>query len=791
VAKCVYRYNEMGTATEGTCLGVDGSPVLSTGGFARVTQSVDGAGRVVERSYFGVDGRLIKTPKGYARQSMKYDSSGNLVEEAYYDADNQLAASAPNGIGRATVKYNGHGQPIEMKRMGKAGTPLVGTTLPYLETVTYSDSGIIAEGTSYFLPPELAASPLGVKADSRVEVRYDALGNTLESNTYHPILKPTTVSNATVERQTKDGSDYRTLTTYLDKAGKLAIGPDGYAREVMRNDANGRPLVVECFGTDGNLINSCFGIARVEMKYDSRGSMVDAILFGADGTPMQSLGSPYRTSKIYRNGETPVEISYSFRLPTTATRTQDGSPPVRVIEKYNDRGQKTERLIHRELSGSLAEGNLVVAVQRRDAKDRDIETSYLGNDGHLCLHDADGLAISRRTWNDKGQLLEESYFDVAGRPTRNRKLGFAKITSTYDGIKRSVEHRYFDETDAPTASVMGIYRRIAITDIRGRTIEERFFNANGKPMKTNQGIAGIKRKYGAGTQPTEVVSINENGNPCRAILGYAKMRVVHDVRGNVISEEFLDENDQPAPVIASGGYNRVLTTFDRNNRPVLREFVFGIPALPNGPKGVPRGRERLDARGNPIESQNLDSSGQLVLNVDGYAILKYEYDSLGRAVSESYFDTRSQATNLKQGYHRFTQRYEGPARAEAAYFDKENRPVVGHTGWARLIRTPGTAGSPPTWRALDAHGGPAAVEMLINQVVPGGQGAKLGALSGDVIVSYNSIDIIDHAQMGELVDSGPDSERKLVLDRAGKKIEGTVRRGKIGLSMQVHPKQRK
>ena len=121
------------------------------------------------------------------------------------------------------------------------------------------------------MTPEEARSPLGAKASSRVEVRYDGNGNALETQTYQPILKRTPGTTATIERQTKDGSDHRTETNYFDDAGKLALGPDGYARETIKNDPFGRPLVVQTLGIDGKPMNSRFGIARIEMKYDERG----------------------------------------------------------------------------------------------------------------------------------------------------------------------------------------------------------------------------------------------------------------------------------------------------------------------------------------------------------------------------------------------------------------------------------------------------------------------------------------------------------------------------------------
>src|SRR5262249_37748659 len=155
------------------------------------------------------------------------------------------------------------------------------------------------------------------------------------------------------------------------------------------------PLVIETFGVDGKLINSRFGVARVVMKYDERGRLTDASMYVADGTPMTSLGSPYRTANVYRNGDKPVEITYYVHLPKGAPRTKDGSNPVRVVDRFDDRGQKTERLIYRELSGSLSENNLVYVVQRRDANDRDIELYFVDPTDKLIMGPADYARLVR------------------------------------------------------------------------------------------------------------------------------------------------------------------------------------------------------------------------------------------------------------------------------------------------------------------------------------------------------------------------------------------------------------
>jgi len=153
-------------------------------------------------------------------------------------------------------------------------------------------------------------------------------------------------------------------------------------------------------------------------------------------------------------------------------------------------------------------------------------------------------------------------------------------------------------------------------------------------------------------------------------------------------------------------------------------------------------------------------------------------------VRDRYFDADMKPALFKGLYHQMTQRYEGDRTAEIAYLDKEDGLVIGPTGFARLVRT-SVAGGAPTWKAYNAEGGAAQIEVFIETVMPGGQADKAGLKSRDVIVSYNDVRIIHNLQLLEAIDSDGPMERRLVIDRGGRRIEVSVQRGRLGIVLKT------
>jgi len=73
----------------------------------------------------------------------------------------------------------------------------------------------------------------------------------------------------------------------------------------------------------------------------------------------------------------------------------------------------------------------------------------------------------------------ETYFGLDGRPIKRQSVGAARIARQYDERGNQVEESYFDTAGAPTLSAFGAARIAWRYDERGRAIEAELFGADG------------------------------------------------------------------------------------------------------------------------------------------------------------------------------------------------------------------------------------------------------------------------------------------------------------------------
>jgi formylglycine-generating enzyme required for sulfatase activity len=99
---------------------------------------------------------------------------------------------------------------------------------------------------------------------------------------------------------------------------------------------------------------------------------------------------------------------------------------------------------------------------------RQIE-SY-GKDRALCEDPSLGCAVVRYWYNTRGLVVQEAFFDTAGRPCENNRLEVVACHA-YDGEGTRVETRFFDGKGSPAEDRLGVHRRCYLKD--GQQLEYR------------------------------------------------------------------------------------------------------------------------------------------------------------------------------------------------------------------------------------------------------------------------------------------------------------------------------
>ena len=312
------------------------------------------------------------------------------------------------------------------------------------------------------------------------------------------------------------------------------------------------------------------------------------------------------------------------------------------------------------------------------------ETDCEWKDGLLIsetAHDPDGNpAVNSRgfhraeySYDDRGNLLSEEYFGLAGEPV-NCAEGYAWRVLSYEGEDRHLltEDRY--AADGSRAEITGSYsfRRDVWKDGRIRSTE--YFNAAGKPV-----------------QPTG---------------GYA--RILYDVEEDenavVITKRYLDAEDRPltgteggstvvyiyakgqlaasnATVDTMGLGMKLPTDADRSKSE--SSGIKDLPMYMTGPDGS--GQTENDKKQRLLSTEIFGTDGSKALGSDHWHRRINSYDDRGNLIRTDYYGTDGSFIHSSNGYASMINTYDDQNRVtEIDYLDREGFPVKMINGYARV-----------------------------------------------------------------------------------------------------------
>lgn len=197
-------------------------------------------------------------------------------------------------------------------------------------------------------------------------------------------------------------------------------------------------------------------------------------------------------------------------------------------------------------------------------------------ESRMCLDENDeplmdwGRYETRYTYNGK-TMTGESYFDKNGQPMNRTDTFFASKRISYDDKGRINGEQYFDTVGKPTISSSGYASYTSELDQNGRVLRENYYDTDSKPMRIAAGYAGVIRTYTEEGKIENESYYDEGGEPIKSRAGYSAVRYSYDQ--NRIREEYFDEHSKP--IMLSCGY----AAYERetnNEGQLISETYFGI-----------------------------------------------------------------------------------------------------------------------------------------------------------------------------------------------------------------------
>ncbi len=707
-------------------------------------------------------GRLRATNGGSYTQEWSLDELGHVVEGRSLDASGENpVASILDGSSGTRVKTDELGRELRMETLDHAGAAMRDRDGAMARTQTFEDPD------HPWLPTTIRAEGFGgvpaMALDGCAELHFEYQdGSMVKQSCWDGEGKPA-LNNGLCHVNLVERTPGRRQITCGGLDGRPTMSAMGVAQLVTLYDDNGYPQEYRGLDVEGKSANLRTGHARWQTTYDEWGVQLQVgPRFNAAGEPaIDALTRTAITRGTYDDGRL-VEVTFHdadgrltmSRFGFAIRRFEyDGTAQLTGWRLFDEKGEPTtsvwgyHRLVREEENG-LVTATRIFAIDAQptigrwspswpfkspdlgsqlmagvhgihaeyDEAGRETKTFFTGADGEPIVNRELGYGSQSRTYDDRGNLTEQTYFGVDDKPMLGPQQ-FATLKLRYNDRGLLTESLMFGVDGAPTPGIGGYHRMKATLNSDGLTTEQRYFDAAGMPVaRLDEGCAKIShgwqrrdlawsKCFGPDGEPaallphgvfhvawkhdilgreTELKTYDGNGKPTLHSGGFYARQQDFDENGNVLETRFYDAEQQP--MVAGEGYARLTQEYDRSGN-LVAEATFA----PDGEPIVPRTRpgfrtERAhDSLGRVTLERVLDVDGS---PISGLAQTTYKYDSMGNEVERRFALGDGTPADKRLGYSRIGLTYDEFGQTiRMAWFSADDQPAASEQGCRVLTAT--------------------------------------------------------------------------------------------------------
>ena len=495
IARGVAKYDKKGYRIESSFFGIDGKPCFIKDGYAKFTARYDKNGNRVETAWYGIDNNLCFTRNGYAKTMAKYDDSNNLVEVEYFGIDGNLCF-IKEGYAKETFKYDNDNNRIESAYFGTDGMPCFVKAGYSKITYKYDENGNLEKKAYLDTNDNICYNKDGV---AKYEYVYDERGNVVEMNM---LIDDMWESNN--EKTAKVIYEYNekglcVQKWFYDKKGNLesngcakwnAIYDEvGNQIEVFHFDKEGKQLynekieyddrgnniVNEYYDTNGKLCLTEKGFAKFTNKYDERGNLIEGAYFGLDEMPCLLVDGFSKSVRTFDERGNITESSFYGVDGKLCLRDGGFS---KVTYKYDKIGNEIEK-VYWGVDDKMCITNegIAKATAKYDIYGNMIEGAVFGVDGEPCFHKKFRWAKWTQEFDNKGLYLSSRTFGIDNKLCIAAE-GYAMITRKYDDRGNVIEEAYWDTNEDPVISIYGFAKATTIFNYLGEMSDFKKYGIN-------------------------------------------------------------------------------------------------------------------------------------------------------------------------------------------------------------------------------------------------------------------------------------------------------------------------
>lgn len=562
------EYDEHGYLAKSTYLDPDGNPTDCREGNSSQSLKNDEHGNIIEAWYYKRDGKLCETASGYAGVKADYDSIGNQIKLVNYGTDKKPCAINDGSYG-ILREFDDRNLLVKCTYLGPDLKPAPDNNNIIVMKIEYDKRGNNTKLLFYNADGKtLRVSNEGCAGWNDI---YDEHGNHIERNFFgmkEELISPSGIHYAKVKYTYDENGNLNSVRYYNLQGSLTAV--NGLAGRDYKNDKRGNTLEYTPIGSDGKL---AMGYLITRNEYDKFDNIIEQSLYNSSGAATNSLGiHKYVYAYNSRNQET-EERYYG----TNGALVLSKKTNVAILKnEYNKKGERVKAFYYgtdkkpckcsEGWSSSTYEydafGNIIkqcffdvngkptkpsemvpVGIAKYDKRGNMIYVAAQDGHGKFINRPGDDWAICRSVYDNKNNLLFQSYYNPQDKPTLSSE-GYHKIKYVYDKQNRKIEELYFGVNGLPILVNnyhMETFKYAANSD---NIIEEALFDTKSKPVNCSAGWHKV------------VLTYNEDGTIAETkkyYLANGTLLATMKWNGNdwvVVQKEYIWQND--ARVLASG-----------------------------------------------------------------------------------------------------------------------------------------------------------------------------------------------------------------------------------------------
>lgn len=354
------------------------SPVYLNGLYCAVTYGYDEKGNVSEESYWGFDDKPAVVEQGYHRVDKLYDDNNNVIETLFYGVNDRLMITN-NGYAGIIFEYDANNRCTLEKYLDRDKENSVLKSGIAQKHIEYDENGNNIR--EYYTDN---ANKTAVLWDDYSEVisMYNDDNRVIRKEYYKAGEKTLIGKGYFAIAYEYDDRGLLTRTTYLDLSDEKIVMADGYSSELCEYDEKKQVTSRKYLDNNDNTAVLPRGFSELRYEYDELGRCIRMEYYDKHGKKV-ALGNGVFAEEYKYD-----KIGYGF---CEADYYGIDNRPILVGDEYS--------IIRRYYNN----------------KKKVFKDEYCNDEGNL-VNRKSGQAYYEQVWDDRGNVIQISYFDADGNP---------------------------------------------------------------------------------------------------------------------------------------------------------------------------------------------------------------------------------------------------------------------------------------------------------------------------------------------------------------------------------------